>query len=74
MVRTGNSPRWSGGFSLDDAARLHRRSRAGTSVQCPTCGGTMRSVVSEVTEARVRLLHCDACRRSVVLEQAATEE
>ncbi|HWP37085.1 MAG TPA: hypothetical protein VNL18_05975 [Gemmatimonadales bacterium] len=70
MVRVGDSStRWSGGFSLDDAARLYRRTRTGTAARCPSCRRVMRSLVSQVPDAHVRILHCDRCRRSVVLEQ-----
>jgi hypothetical protein len=34
----------------------------------------MRSVVSQVTEARVRILQCDRCGRSVVFDQAVEAE
>ncbi|MBI3983227.1 MAG: hypothetical protein HY337_09955 [Gemmatimonadetes bacterium] len=74
MVHTKDPTLWSGGFSLDDAARLYKRTRAGTAARCPTCRGAMRSVVSQVTEARVRILQCDRCGRSVVFDQAVEAE
>jgi hypothetical protein len=74
MVRAGDSTRWSGGFSLDEAARLYRRARGGTAVRCPSCHRAMRSLVSQVPDAHVRILHCDYCGRSVVLEHPTSAD
>jgi len=63
--------RLSGGFSLDDAARLHGMMRPGAAVTCPSCGGAM-SVVSGVwSRARVELLRCEVCGRGLVLDEPA---
>ncbi|HXV85386.1 MAG TPA: hypothetical protein VD793_01750 [Gemmatimonadales bacterium] len=69
MPYPGDTTRSSGGFSLDDAGRLYRRSQSGVITSCPNCGTAMRSVVSEVGRDRLHLLRCEICGRSVVLER-----
>ena len=71
MVGHRDATRSSGGFSLDEVARLYRRARPGASARCPTCKGAMRSVHSEVTEQHVHFLSCTRCGRTVVFEQAS---
>lgn len=71
MVGHRDATTSSGGFSLDEVARLYRRARPGASARCPTCKGAMRSVHSEVTEQHVHFLSCTRCGRTVVFEQAS---
>ena len=61
--------RVTGGFSLDEAARLARRSAPGTSPVCPTCGGRMHDVTGRFIFARVWLLRCESCGRGLVFDR-----
>lgn len=64
------SGRLSGGFTLDEAARLYRCSTAGASVVCPGCGGAMLGVSGSRPSGGVALLRCPVCGRGVVLDRA----
>jgi len=61
--------RLSGGFTLDEAARLHRHSTAGRRVVCPGCGGRMQGVVGNQPSGGLSLLRCPSCGRGVVLDR-----
>jgi hypothetical protein len=63
------SGRLSGGFTLDEAARLHRRTAAGRPVLCPGCGDAMHGVVGSHPDGSLSLLRCPSCGRGVVLDR-----
>jgi ribosomal protein S27E len=62
--------RLSGGFTLDEAARLYRHSAAGMSMPCPGCGNVMSEVVGRRPSGGVSLLRCPSCGRGLVLDRA----
>jgi hypothetical protein len=62
--------RLSGGFTLDEAARLYRGSTAGARVVCPECGGLMLGVEGRRPSGAVALLRCPGCGRGVVFDRA----
>jgi hypothetical protein len=68
-MRDSRKVRLSGGFSLDEAARLYRASSPGTKLECPTCGGRMRDVLGERSSASVWLVRCEACGRALVFDR-----
>jgi hypothetical protein len=70
QVRT----RVTGGFSLDEAARLYRSSSSGARLACPTCGGPMREVVGPKAPAAVWLVRCDHCERNLVFDRPPSPE
>ena len=63
------SGRLSGGFTLDEAARLHRVSTAGRRVVCPGCGARVLGVVGSQPSGGMSLLRCPSCGRGVVLDR-----
>jgi transposase-like protein len=63
--------RVTGGFSLDEAARLYRNGVPGGRLVCPTCGGPMREVMGQQVVGRVRLVRCEACGRGLVFDSPA---
>lgn len=67
MTRQSRKVRLSGGFSLDEAARLYRASM-GTRLVCPTCGGPMLDVLGERSHA-LGLVRCDKCGRALVFDR-----
>ena len=71
MFYDNDPTRSSGGFSLDDVARLYRRSHLGSRPRCPTCRAVMQAVSYEGPQQHMRLLRCQRCGRSVVFEQPA---
>jgi hypothetical protein len=64
------SGRLSGGFTLDEAARLYRCSTTGARVTCPECGGEILGVEGRRPSGAVSLLRCPGCGRGVVLDRA----
>lgn len=61
--------RLSGGFTLDEAARLYRtRSDAVPSV-CPHCGVAMRDLTGHRPLGRVWLVRCESCGRGLVFDR-----
>ncbi len=69
MADRDHRVRASGGFSLDDAARLYRSSATTTRLACPTCGGRMRDVLGQQPAGRVSMLRCEACGRGLVFDR-----
>lgn len=63
--------RQSGGFSLEEAARLYRSSAAGIRLECPTCGGHMRDAGAEPLRGGIALLRCETCGRGLVFDRPA---
>ncbi|MEK6609501.1 MAG: hypothetical protein AABZ35_01110 [Gemmatimonadota bacterium] len=61
-------PRWSPGFSLDEAARIRRMivTRAGR-MACPYCDAELKPTVGLDGQQRVWLVRCDVCNRSIVV-------
>ncbi|OGT94386.1 MAG: hypothetical protein A2083_10665 [Gemmatimonadetes bacterium GWC2_71_9] len=61
-------PRWSPGYSLDEAARIRKQivMRAGP-MGCPHCGAELKPTVGGDGERRVWLVRCEQCRRGVVV-------
>lgn len=62
----------SGGFSLDEAARICKelRTRVEGPAVCPHCGADVRPIVGAEGGEPVCLLRCDACGRSLVVREA----
>ncbi len=77
MIRTSPWGRRSAGFSLDDAARIRTLIVAGRPVECPHCGFPLETTVGKDREpgttddARVCLVRCHGCGRSLVIRQPA---
>jgi hypothetical protein len=59
----------SGGFTLDEAARLYRVGGRGTPSECPSCGGMMRDMVGHRPRGDVWLLRCETCGRGLVFDR-----
>jgi len=59
----------SGGFTLDEAARLYRTRCSGANEPCPGCGGIMRDVSGSRPAGGVWLLRCEACGRGLVFDR-----
>jgi hypothetical protein len=70
LARGLASGRLSGGFTLDEAARLYRYSAAGECVPCPGCGQVMLAVEGSRPSGAVSLLRCRTCGRGLVLDRA----
>jgi hypothetical protein len=68
IMRESRGLRVSGGFSLDEAARLYRASSPGTRLDCPSCGGHMRDVLGQPSSA-VWLVRCESCGRALVFDR-----
>jgi hypothetical protein len=58
--------RFSGGLSLDEAARAVRSGLEQESARCPGCGTVLRLVVGEEHRDPVWMFRCDECGRGVV--------
>jgi hypothetical protein len=69
MRKSRQSSRLSGGFSLDEAARLYRASGPGAQLDCPTCGGRMRDVLGQDSSSAIRLVRCEGCGRALVFDR-----
>jgi hypothetical protein len=63
--------RLSGGFTLDQAARLYRSSTMGRVLVCPGCGSPMRDVAGVCPEGGVSLIRCGTCGRGLVFDYPA---
>ncbi|MBI4420694.1 MAG: hypothetical protein HY560_07695 [Gemmatimonadetes bacterium] len=62
-------PRWSPGFSLDQAARIQRMIVArGAPLACPSCGTELRPLVGGAGAEQVWLVRCDRCARGMVVQ------
>lgn len=61
--------RLSGGFTLDEVARLYRASLQGRRMTCPSCGSPMQDVPGCCPGGRVSLLHCATCGRGLVFDR-----
>jgi hypothetical protein len=72
IMRQSRRVRLSGGFSLDEAARLYRATQPGTRMTCPTCGGGMRDVLGERSDS-VGLVRCDKCGRALVFDRPRSQ-
>jgi hypothetical protein len=59
--------RKTGGYSLEEAARIRRAVEQSGSPQCPSCRVTMARMVGDNGAGDVWLLQCRVCRRSLVL-------
>lgn len=68
-MRKMRQSRLSGGFSLDEAARLYRASLPGARLECPTCRGHMRDVLGEASSSGIRLVRCESCGRALVFDR-----
>lgn len=68
-MRKSRQSRLSGGFSLDEAARLYRASGPGAQPDCPTCGGRMRDVLGQGSSSGIRLVRCEGCGRALVFDR-----
>jgi len=69
MTVAAPAPRLSGGFSLEEAARLAR----GVPTACPDCGGKVRHLRGAdpvAPDRSVSLMRCVDCGKSLVLESA----
>ncbi len=69
MTTFTRTPRNTGGFSLDDAARVIRNCLQDVPSPCPSCGGALRRVVGAEYDDQVCLLRCDACGRGMVFRK-----
>jgi hypothetical protein len=72
MSNLTRTPRNTGGFSLDDAARIVRSSLDNLPALCPTCGAPLRRVVGEEHSDDVWLLRCTECGRGMVFRRAGS--
>ena len=70
VVRT-RTPRGSGGFSLDQAARLGRmNTRQARSALCPGCGAPCEVMAGAGPDAeRMLIVRCPECGRGLVLDR-----
>jgi hypothetical protein len=64
--------RLSGGFTLDEAARIYRATAQGRPGACPSCGGVIHDVVGSHPSGQVSLVQCSTCGRSLVFEHPGT--
>jgi hypothetical protein len=64
------SPTRSGGYSLDEAARICKGWSTAKGLECPHCGGTVRPVVGSEGGGPVCVLRCEACERTLVMPEA----
>jgi hypothetical protein len=66
------TPRNTGGFSLDDAARAYRSSvRHDRPAVCPHCLTPMHPVVADHDAESVWILRCMSCGRGLVLNRTS---
>jgi len=62
------APRWSTGFTLDEAARIRRMmSEQAAALTCPHCGARLHPTGGGAGEDRVWIVGCGACGLSVLL-------
>ncbi len=62
-----DAPRNTGGFSLDDAARVFRTTlRHDQRIVCPTCRADLHPIVGDRQAHSVWILRCDHCGSGVV--------
>jgi hypothetical protein len=61
--------RLSGGFTLDEAARLYRTCGAAAPSVCPHCGGGMRDLTGHRPRGDVLLVRCETCGRGLVFDR-----
>jgi len=61
--------RLSGGFTLDEAARLYRAYGQQAPSRCPGCGGVMRALAGQYPRGDVRLVRCETCGRGLVFDR-----
>ena len=61
--------RVSGGFTLDEAARLYRMCGGATPSVCPGCGGMMRDLAGHRPRGDVWLMRCETCGRGLVFDR-----
>jgi hypothetical protein len=66
---TGPSRRLSGGFTLDEAARLYRAYGRDARTVCPGCGGVLRDLTGYRPQGDVRLVRCETCGRGLVFDR-----
>jgi len=66
MTTLTSTPRTTGGFSLDDAARAVRNSLSNLPALCPTCTAPLRRLTATEHGCCVWMLRCDACGRGMV--------
>jgi hypothetical protein len=62
----------SGGFTLDQAARINRNSLTGGRLVCPGCGAAMHDVAGRHPVGEVSLIRCGECGRGLVLNRPPT--
>ena len=62
----------SGGFTLDQAARISRTSMTGGRLVCPGCGAPMHDVAGRHPAGAVSLIRCGTCGRGLVLSHPGT--
>jgi len=62
----------SGGFTLDQAARINRTSLTGGRLVCPGCGAAMHDVAGSRPAGEVSLIRCGTCGRGLVLNHSPT--
>lgn len=63
--------RLSGGYTLDEAARVYRSSLSARGLVCPGCGVAMRDLSTGHRAAGVSVIRCASCGRGLVLEYHA---
>jgi hypothetical protein len=61
--------RLSGGFTLDEAARLYRTCGGATPSVCPHCGGGLRDLTGNRPRGEVWLVRCETCGRGLVFDR-----
>jgi len=60
--------RLSGGYTLEEAARVYRSRMAEHGLVCPGCGAAMSDLSAEHRAAVLSLVRCVSCGRGLVLE------
>jgi hypothetical protein len=66
MSTLTSTPRTTGGFSLDDAARAVRNSLSDLPALCPTCDAPLCRIQGREHGECVWIFRCDACGRGLV--------
>jgi hypothetical protein len=65
----GLARRISGGFTLDEAARLYRAQGENARSVCPGCGGVLLVMTGHRPQGDVRILQCESCGRGLVFDR-----
>jgi hypothetical protein len=63
--------RISGGYTLDEAARMCQAVGGSAGCRCPGCGGELRDLAGHEPHGDIHLLRCMTCGRGLVFDLPA---